>query len=392
MARVLIGWELGGGHGHAVNLVTLGRALVARGHEVVIVARDVAGIWPVTRAAGIPFLQAPVFAGIGATLTGGKPFQARRFTDVLAAFGYGESSLLEPQVRAWDTTVNVVRPDLVVAEFAPTLCLATHGRVPTLAFGIGYCVPCLQDGVFPLLNPSVAALASESRLREGIAATLRALGREVPAEPLDAVLGDEQLMISMDEIDPYRAARRRAALGPLASMPPLAPAPVSPYALIYLPAEHPQIAELAAGLAGLDMPGIVYVRGAKPALLEALRKSSLEVSTSPLDLDALMARASVVMHHGGPGTVQRCLAAGVPQVVAPVFLEQHLVARELLDLGVALAIADPDAARRGAALLATASADETMRRRARELAEIVQAKYPGGSLDAVVDACLARLG
>lgn len=392
MARFLIGWELGGGHGHAVNMVVLGRALVARGHAAFIAARDVGVIWPVTRDAGIPVLQAPTFPGIAHALTGGKPFRARRFSDVLTVFGYGDRELLEPQVRAWDALVTAVRPDVVIAEFAPTLCLATHNRLPTIAFGIGYCLPALQADAFPLLDERARALGEDAILRDGIVAVLGALGRTVPAEPFAAILGDEQLMISMDEIDPYRVARQCAALGPLASLPPLAPAPAAPYCLIYLPADHPRIGAIVRSLAALDMPGIVYVRGASAALLDLLRKTKLDVTTTPINLDTHLPRATVMMHHGGPGTVQRCLAAGVPQVVAPLYLEQDLVAYALVEMGVGLAVVDEDAAQRSTQLLARASQDNTMRRRARALAEIVQVKYPMGSLERVVDACLARLG
>lgn len=61
-------------------------------------------------------------------------------------------------------------------------------------------------------------------------------------------------------------------------------------------------------------------------------------SYEPFDL--LFSRASAVAHHGGIGTSAQCLAAGVPQLVAPFAHDQFDNAQRLKHLGVA-AVVDP---------------------------------------------------
>jgi hypothetical protein len=51
--------------------------------------------------------------------------------------------------------------------------------------------------------------------------------------------------------------------------------------------------------------------------------------------DALLAKAGVVLHHGGSGTVAAALAAGTPQVVAPLHFDQPFWAGRLEAMGVA---------------------------------------------------------
>jgi UDP:flavonoid glycosyltransferase YjiC (YdhE family) len=44
LARILLGWELGAGRGHAVRLAALERALAARGHVVIFAVQQIGSI------------------------------------------------------------------------------------------------------------------------------------------------------------------------------------------------------------------------------------------------------------------------------------------------------------------------------------------------------------
>ncbi len=57
MARMLLTWELGAGLGHLVPLRQLAIALVSRGHEVFVAARDITRAGRVLR--GIEFAYCP---------------------------------------------------------------------------------------------------------------------------------------------------------------------------------------------------------------------------------------------------------------------------------------------------------------------------------------------
>jgi hypothetical protein len=53
-----------------------------------------------------------------------------------------------------------------------------------------------------------------------------------------------------------------------------------------------------------------------------------------MPLRNVFARCSVVVHHGGAGTVQEALRAGVPQVICPFAFDQHHWAERLAWLGL----------------------------------------------------------
>ncbi|MEV8466255.1 glycosyltransferase [Fluviibacterium sp. DFM31] len=55
--------------------------------------------------------------------------------------------------------------------------------------------------------------------------------------------------------------------------------------------------------------------------------------------------ASVVVNHGGSGTYLGCLAAGLPQVVIPLFADQPVNARSLQASGAGLSVPDPNPSR-----------------------------------------------
>lgn len=82
--------------------------------------------------------------------------------------------------------------------------------------------------------------------------------------------------------------------------------------------------------AELRRPGIL-LGGRAPALLAGERVMHVDFVELPL----LLARASVLVHHGGVGTTARALEAGIPQIVSPGGFDQPDNARRSLELGVA---------------------------------------------------------
>jgi UDP:flavonoid glycosyltransferase YjiC (YdhE family) len=55
-----------------------------------------------------------------------------------------------------------------------------------------------------------------------------------------------------------------------------------------------------------------------------------------------LAQASLVVCHGGSGTVLGALAANVPLVILPLFADQFANARALADTGAAAVVVGPD--------------------------------------------------
>jgi len=400
MARVLLGWELGSGLGHVGKLLPIARALASHGHEPILVLRNVVETWPLLQNSGFTVLQAPIFFERDGDEA--ITFRGRSYTDVLVYNGYDDIETLEPVVLAWRRLLDSIKPDLVIAEHAPTLCLASYKQFPVISVGTGFTVPHLQDGDFPVLNSRASESAPSSLVNQTIQTVLQRLGKIAPEPAVCAVIGQQQFVTVYAEIDPYCETREIPAIGPLWPFPVSAQSSLKKLSveiaaiqesmcLVYLPADHPELEKLIQGLMTLRMSGLVYIRNASARVLEKLHQTCLTVSTAPLDLDVLLPSVSVVLHHGGAGITQSCLAHGIPQVMAPIYLEQHLICTSLQEMGVAIKLGGAFSMEQSAAAIVQAVRVPRLAQLAQLHAQDLQKKYPRGSLDTVVQACLQQL-
>ena len=71
---------------------------------------------------------------------------------------------------------------------------------------------------------------------------------------------------------------------------------------------------------------------------------------SSLDHTALFAAVQLVVHHGGAGTVARCLRAQVPQLIYPLAFDQPYWAQALAQAGAAEVLEEVRGARRGSSV------------------------------------------
>lgn len=118
----------------------------------------------------------------------------------------------------------------------------------------------------------------------------------------------------------------------------------------------------------------------KPEQLPADLPSSVHVVTyAPFSM--LLRHASVFVHHGGIGTLSQSLAAGVPQLVVDMALDQHDNAERLERLGVALSIPRSRfTTERALPLLERCVSDPAMMAKAGEYAAIMQTRGDEGDM------------
>jgi len=346
MARILLGWELGGNSGHARRLAGIARLLLARSHELTLVvqrpdafriARDLEGR---TR-----ILQAPVWPGLwryGGAQPAGPP---ANFGDVLGNLGLTDSGAIEYLLRAWDGLLASAAPDLVVADFAPLLLLAARGRAMRVAVGTGFTVPPTDGPAFPPF-----AEGTDPRFAEGLllAVAERALGRlGWPAlGRLPALMeADAALPGVFEPLDPYHGRRTAAVLPPfLADDPGEVSAECGRAVFAYLPglAASSAAGQALAAAARVGLKVGLYAPGMAEADAAALAGAGVGLLAQPLPMTAIARQARVLVCAGGQGMVSAALAAGLPLLVAPGSIEQELTAAALVrgELGRRLAKLD----------------------------------------------------
>lgn len=333
--RVLLASELGGGLGHVAIAAALSRALSAAGCEPVIACPDPARAQLLPAAQGCRLLQGvrpepdPSF--------GGRDYLARSFTDVLAWWGFGDVALLAARIRSWQQVLAELQPQVVVAEFAPSLCLALHGDPRLLVIGNGFCLPPSSGAEFPVLVPGAAPLMDPGlllqRIRQAMVQCCLA-----PLERLPQLHGPRALVTALPQLDPYLDLRTEPPIGPLDVEVVARPLPPVPRWFAYLSAEHACTVPLLRILAACGIAGSAYVRDVDPVLRDALAAAGVTLHARAPAFGEVLTDATFVVHHASAGLAQAALAAGRPQLLAPTDLEKRIYAHMLQQSGVAVAL------------------------------------------------------
>ena len=295
--KVLLGWELGAGQGHIQRLTALAEELAMQGWQPVFAVRhchfkgnDFA--WPWVAA------PLPPFSGRENSYT---------FADILEAFGFGQLELLSRHLGHWRDLLKTIQPNLVIADHAPGLVLAARGSIPTVVVGSHFAVPPPLER-FPAFR-SLAPAASIVRQRR-VSETIRQL---IPLEISlgEALNGDHSFIFSIPELDIYRAYR-------------------SGFSTTHYVSIH--ITPLVQNTACAHAEHWSYLSHEYPAY--DLVVQTLKTASEFQPLQAALKDKSIAIHHGGQTTTLACLLAGVPQLILPQYIEQHLNGTALLRLGV----------------------------------------------------------
>lgn len=333
MARVLLGWELGANRGHIVRLAEIARALIARGHDVHAALQTVDGVAEAFPE-GVTIWQGPVWPRliVNAARTSGPPVAT--MGDILARLGLDSADAFAGLIRAWDSILGAVQPDVVLADFAPALLRAAHRRVPTLAIGTGFERAPDKLAQFPSLS-GAAPVYAETELLGQVNNALARTGRTAIAALPALFAADRALVASFSEIDCYVDAREDIRVSPSIGAP---PPPISEgrgdevfvYGFEAIMAD----AALWDGLAKSKLPVRVHVPKATHELRNRLVALGLAFEPDPVPLDDIMARSRLIVSHGGLGIVSAALLGGVPQVITHYDLEKRVTADCVTRLGL----------------------------------------------------------
>lgn len=358
--------------GHFGPLVPLGRAALEGGHEVRVAAPTSFG--ESVRRAGfdhVPFADAPpeLIGPVMATLPT-LPFDQADATVIREVFGRIDAQAAYPGVLA---AIEDWRPDVLVREPAElgSLAAAERAGVPHLQVVIGMSE--LSRVLAELLVEPLAELSALVGLRDDTLST--AMASESQLSPVPASLdraGDPAF-------DPAAVAFRfRDASTPAAPSQPLPTWGDPEQPLVYvtfgsvtgsLPPFAGVFRQALDGLA--DLPVRVLMTVGRRVDIDGLgplpTNARVEAWWPQADV---LGQAALLLGHGGFGTTMGALAAGVPQVVAPIFTSDQIVnARHVAAIGAGrMVAAGPDAPGRACAEVAGVLADPAYRRVAAEVA------------------------
>ena len=372
MAHVLIGWELGANRGHAMRMAALGAQIRNAGHEVSFAVQRVDALSE-EEAGGSPVWQAPVTPRL--LLSGSRASGAATtgMADTLARLGFDDAGIVAAMIRSWRQLAAAVRPDVIIADYAPFLLLAARGRIPSIAIGNAFTLPPASMKQLPRLVDGSGAADQGAML-----ATINRALDAFTAPPLAALPrlfeADRMIPASFAELDAYADYRADILANPM-------PAEFTARAgsgeevFVYAHDRMSPDASLWRGLKASGLAVRIHPQRAQAILLNALAGYGFLVEPEPVDFATIAARSRIVVSYGGHGFVCAALAAGLPQVICPHDLEKLLyglaLAREGLGAQVSLRNFDPD--RFGADLISFYR-DEALARRTRARAKILRSR------------------
>lgn len=386
MKRALFVWEIGNGRGHVVHLRTLAEAWVLAGGVCAGFAlSNGEHAHELSSAAG------PVFAGPHQKRIVPDRFArgfgpAATFADFIGDCGFGSLPLLAAQVEAWRQLIAEHKPDVVVADHAPTALLAARTLgVPSVATGIAYTVPPAFLPLTPVLIPGVGEVIwPETDLCANINTILESYGC-APLDRFAALYGVEaSLPCSPALLDPYADGRLDQRFMP--TLPPLDGAVgEGEEVFAYLSTYDRYDAVLLAALMTCPFQVRAYLPQIEPSMASMLMSRGVVVEPAPVPPSLIAERSRVLLHAGNHGMVALGLKAGLTQVCIPQQLEQYFSALQVQRMGAGAVI--EKAARHVPAVhqaLQRAFADDQMKTCALDQSQKIRAEFAQDQQEALV--------
>lgn len=328
-------WEMGGGLGHIYQLAIIARALVAAGYKFSAILKDTSKARSLLNPLDVSWYQAPV-PGSYAQLD-----SPTNHADILHCSGYDAVNSLVGIFGAWSSLLSVLEPSLVITEAAPSaMMISKVSGYKNINLDSGYLVPGLTSPMPPLRYwvPVSAELLieKEERTLNIINRALYELGK-APILNLSEFFRGDTYWLNWYELKYFENADASRYLGPVCA------------------ARETSSNNSVGGRAGI----VVYLKPNNPLSISALRWSldtgmsvfaylpdwptktlkeiatyeKLRIFSDPIDLDVVLPHVSLMICHGGHGSVCKSIAYGVVPLIIPTLVEQYIMYKSLIRNG-----------------------------------------------------------
>ena len=344
MAHLHFAWELGGGLGHAGRIRPLAQEALRRGHHVTISLRDLVHTDKLLHDVAALRFQAPVWLH----QVHGVPSPAICLAEIMLTCGYLNKDALQGLFSGWCGLLSHLKPDLLVADYAPTALLAARSLgIRSASLGIGFFIP---PDVAPMPSIRDWEPAQPGRLEAADRQMLTAINavlERVGAQPLEraaqAFHGDASMLLTWPELDHYN----RSVLpdgqrwwGPSmfadASERPAWPAGSGPKVFAYIKSDHPDHLALLRALVDLGCRTICYLPEVAAGKPPPVQSPLITYARGPVELGSTLAQADLCVCHAGEATLAQALLAGVPLLLLPMQAEQFLNSRRVEQTGAGI--------------------------------------------------------
>lgn len=340
MSRILLIWELGSDYGHISTLLPIALEMKRRGHEPILVLRDLRWAEKILGGHGLSWLQAPIWP---ANLAGVPP--PISYPEIIFHNGFSHQFGLLAICRAWRNLVELVKPDLLFVEYGAASMLATLGLgIPRVRVGTGFTAP---PTIQPMPsyrwweNPPAARLID---IEDAVLKTANNVLHEMGQEPVAALHkmleSEDEFIFSSPALDHYPQRQGSNYWGPILNLEqgalPNWPATSGKRVFAYLKTNYPHFGAVLKALAELDVSTIVHAPGISIKNIKMFQSANLLFSVDPVRMEDVRRQCDLGICHAGAGTTEALLAAGKPVLLLPMQGEQESMARKAEQIGAAL--------------------------------------------------------
>ena len=392
MGHIVFAWELGRNLGHLFRFLPIAERLRSRGHRISFCVKDLSRVAPVLDPLGFAYLQSPAWLPSAA----GMP-SPQSYADIMLRNGFLQPETLAGPVHAWRHTFELLQPDLLVLDHAPSALVAARGLdVPASLIGSGFLIPPRLDPLPPFLSnvkrPPGQLKQTNQRALDSVNRVLQADGLQTLGRLNELFEVDESFLCTIPELDHYPQRPTARYWGPLynidTGIEPRWPGngQAGKRVFAYLYPETPGFRPLLEALRGLSVEVLIYAPGLSPVDTRALQGDSLRFSPQPLRMRDILQQADLIVSHGSFGTISAALMAGRPVLMMPMQTEQTVISRRVEKQGLGLSVGQQQANTLYRKQCQQLLEDDGYSQRAQELS----ARYAGQTLEERIDAITDR--
>lgn len=385
MAKILVGYELGGGHGHVHRLMPVVRALEAEGHEVIFFLRNIRENAVLLARERRPILPVPDL--VERIPNAPNPAPMGTYLDIMCHSGFFRRQALHAGMLAWRGLIEQADPDLVICDHSPICILACFQERPVVQVADGFTMPPAEDDLFPVFREGRKHLVDPAHVLRVMQYVQAQNQRPVPKSVTEPFRTAGRLVCTLPELDPYTATRSDAVVGPVEGLQEPQPLPGKPHFFAYVSLEHKKTKPFLRGLRASKMSGEVFARAMTDEVAKALARPGLTVHREPQAMKDVISRATMIIHHGGNGTSCAALSGGRVQLTLPTHMEARLTCDALTRLGVGRLLMNKDLDKALPSILEEVAANASMAERATALAAEIKARGPYRPVDQIVETC-----
>lgn len=341
MAHILFTWEMGEGSGHIAPYLTLIKELEGRGHRITFSCKFLSRAFRLFEGTNVCYIQSPHVSSPPSD----QIWPVDSFAKILNNSGYSNPQQLAGMIRAWRNLFELVKPDLIIADYAPTAILASRELgIPRLQIATGfYQIP--RQGRVPSFmelqgHPAIDSKQDDfqKKILGHINTALHLNGMQALVQLTHMQDAEQKLFRTFQEFDHYGNREPVQYIGAMLSKQGQAPEwPIGngPKVFAYLK-PFPSIGQLFMQLNQLKFPTLVYPDGIDQKIIREFSSNTLKFVDKPLDMRQIGESASFAIHNGNHGTVCELMLAGIPSMVLSLHAEQSIMGRRLQFLSAGL--------------------------------------------------------